>query len=59
MTSKPDEGFFAGREKVVNHPPDHMADSSEERAILKKIREVSMNSKDFDEMVQQYPDQDG
>lgn len=47
MTSKFGEGYFAGS---ANSPSD-------EQEILNKIREVSMNNAEFDEMVKRYMDE--
>ena len=54
MTTKAGEGFFAGEGKVADSPSEKMDSSSDEEEILRKIREVSMNSSDFDEIVSRY-----
>ena len=53
MTSKPGEGFFAG-EGAADNSSDKLTNSSDEQEILRKIREVSMNNADFDEMIKRY-----
>ena len=53
MTSKPGEGFFAG-EGAADNTLDKLPNSSDEQEILRKIREVSMNNADFDEMIKRY-----
>ena len=54
MTSKFGEGYFAGKQQSAECLPDTPHSSTEEEEILRKIREVSMNNADFDEMVRQY-----
>jgi hypothetical protein len=57
MTTKAGEGFFAGDSNtnvVSSEKPDSYSDEQE---IIRKIREVSMNSNDFDAMVQRYMNQ--
>ena len=57
MTTKAGEGFFAGDSNtnvVSSEKPDSYSDEQE---IIRKIREVSMNSDDFDAMVQRYMNQ--
>ena len=57
MTTKAGEGFFAG-DSNTNVVSSEKSDSySDEQEIIRKIREVSMNSNDFDAMVQRYMNQ--
>ncbi|MBR0342897.1 MAG: ATP-binding protein [Oscillospiraceae bacterium] len=54
MTSKFGEGYFAGNANVPTSQIGKSAGGSDEQEILKKIREVSMNNSEFDEMVKRY-----
>ena len=54
MTSKFGEGYFAGNANVPASQPDKSDGGSDEQEILRKIREVSMNNSEFDEMVKRY-----
>ena len=57
MTSKFGEGYFAGNAGGVSASSDKSYDSSDEQEILRKIREVSMNNAEFNEMVKRYMDE--
>jgi len=54
MTSKFGEGYFAGNANVPASQTGKSAGGPDEQEILRKIREVSMNSADFDEIVKRY-----
>jgi len=54
MTSKPGEGYFAGTPEPAVRSSDKKQGASDEQEILQKIREVSMNNADFDEMIKRY-----
>lgn len=54
MTTKAGEGFFAGEAKSPNVSMEKPVDPPDEQEILRKIREVSMNNAEFDEMVKRY-----
>ena len=54
MTSKFGEGYFAGNAGMAGIQSARSAGDHNEQEILRKIREVSMNSEDFDAMVQRY-----
>ena len=54
MTSKFGEGYFAGNANVPASQPGKSAGGSDEQEILRKIREVSLNNSEFDEMVKRY-----
>ena len=54
MTSKFGEGFFAGNANMSGSQSYESAGNHDEQEILRKIREVSINNADFDEMVKQY-----
>jgi hypothetical protein len=54
MTSKFGEGYFAGSANAPGDQSDKSGSFSDEQEILKKIREVSMNNTEFDEMVKRY-----
>ena len=54
MTSKFGEGYFAGNANMPDSQSDKPGGNSNEQEILRKIREVSMNSSDFEEIVSRY-----
>lgn len=54
MTSKFGEGYFAGNANAPGAQSDKSGSYSDEQEILRKIREVSMNNAEFDEMVKRY-----
>lgn len=54
MTSKFGEGYFAGKTNMPASQPDEPGNNPDEQEILRKIREVSMNNDEFDEMVRRY-----
>ena len=58
MTSKPTEGF-GSVDSIGNSSSEKPDDLSDEWEILRKIREVSMNNADFDEMIKRYMSQAG
>ena len=57
MTSKFGEGYFAGNANMPGSQQDKPAADTDEQAILRKIREVSMNNEEFNEMVRKYMSQ--
>ena len=59
MTSKFGEGFFAGNGNMLGSQKDKSGGSYDEQEIIRKIREVSMNREDFDEIVKTYMGQAG
>ena len=59
MTSKFGEGYFAGNGSMPGSQPDKLDSNPDEQEILRKIREVSMNREDFDEIVKTYMGQAG
>ena len=54
MTSKFGEGYFAGNGNMPGGQLDKPGSNPDEQEILRKIREVSMNNDEFDEMVRKY-----
>lgn len=54
MTSKFGEGYFAGNTNMPTSQPEKPGSNPDEQEILRKIREVSMNNDEFDEMVRKY-----
>lgn len=56
MTSKFGEGYFAGTHGGAEIASDRAGSDADEMEILRKIREVSANNSEFDEMVRKYLD---
>ena len=59
MTSKFGEGYFAGNGNMPGSQKGKSGGGYDEQEILRKIREVSMNREDFDEIVKTYIGQAG
>jgi len=56
MTSKFGEGYFAGTRGGAETASDRAGSDDDEIEILRKIREVSANNSEFDEIVRKYLD---
>jgi hypothetical protein len=54
MTTKAGEGFFAGKPESAGFSSDKPHDSSDEKEILRKIREVAGSSEEFDVLVRKF-----
>ena len=57
MTSKFGEGYFAGTRSNTDTASNNAGSDADQMEILRRIREVSANNSEFDEIVRKYLDQ--